>query len=278
MGLLVEARGLRFSYAGIRSKRRSEKWELDSLDFEIERGSTIGVVGESGSGKSTLIRVLCGLLPSYSGSCLYAGRELRDWVREVPRDFRSQNQMIFQSPASSFDPRMRIGASLAEPVKAIERRSPSIDELVRQLRDVGLNDEILSRYPHQLSGGQLQRVAIARALLVNPNVLYADEPTSALDVSVQAQVLNLLMDIRAELGLTLVMVSHDLAVVSRMCEYLLIMCKGEIVESGFTEDIVADPGSPYTKTLIEAANAVSLDSALANGKKQIPNEIVAQSA
>ena len=142
----------------------------------------------------------------------FDGRDVADWLRTKPKELRRRNQIVFQSPRRSLDPRMTIGRSLKEPMLAIERRTPSSDELVTWLEQVGLTSDVLRRFPHQLSGGQLQRVSIARALSVGPDVLYADEPTSALDVSVRAQVLNLLMDIRTELGLTLVMVSHDLAV------------------------------------------------------------------
>lgn len=252
MKSLVDVRQLSFRYA------KTGDWTLKGLDLVIERGSTVGIVGESGSGKSTLVRVLCGLLVAGSGSTEFDGREISDWLRASPREFRRRNQLVFQSPASSFDPRMRLGRSLAEPLKAIERRSPSEAEVVTWLTEVGLGRDVLPRYPHQLSGGQLQRVALARALSLRPSILYADEPTSALDLSVQAQVLNLLMDLRQRLGLTLVMVSHDLAVVSRLCEQIVVMRHGEIVEAGATVEIMRDPASAYTATLIEAAKAVSL--------------------
>ncbi|NED94756.1 ABC transporter ATP-binding protein [Phytoactinopolyspora alkaliphila] len=252
MAPLVDVRDLSFRYG------HKQNWVLRSLNLSIERGSAVGVVGESGSGKSTLVRLLCGLLPVGSGSVTYDGRAVTDWLSKDPRQFRLHNQMVFQSPAASLDPRMRIRRSVAEPVRALERRKIGDDELESWLSMVGLGPEALNRYPHQFSGGQLQRVAIARALSVSPTVLYADEPTSALDVSVQAQVLNLLMDLRARLGLTLVIVSHDLAVVSRMCEHILVMRNGEIVESGPTVDVLHSPSSAYTNALTKAASAVSL--------------------
>jgi ABC-type dipeptide/oligopeptide/nickel transport system ATPase subunit len=153
---------------------------------------------------------------------------------------------------------MSIRKSLSQPVRAIERRAPSDEEMVGWLERVGLTDEVLPRFPHQLSGGQLQRVGVARALSVGPDVLYADEPTSALDVSVQAQVLNLLMDIRADLGLTLVMVSHDLAVISRTCEEVIVMKDGHIVESGPMTEVLSNPADPYTAALVQSARSVSL--------------------
>lgn len=255
---LVDVRQLRFRYPLPGRPRPDDQWTLKDIDLRIEPGSTVGIVGESGSGKSTLIRVLCGLLAADAGVAAYDEREISEWLRTAPREFRRRNQMVFQSPAASFDPRMRIRQSLAEPVKAIERRSPTREELTSWLGEVGLGGEILARYPHQLSGGQLQRVALARALSLRPTMLYADEPTSALDVSVQAQVLNLLMDLRTRHGLTLVMVSHDLAVISRLCERIVVMKDGVVVESGATVDVLRTPESAYTAALVEAAQAVSL--------------------
>ncbi|WP_053205599.1 ABC transporter ATP-binding protein [Jiangella muralis] len=247
---LVEINALSFSYG--------RAPVLKDLSFSIEQDSTLGIVGESGSGKSTLIRVLCGLMPVQSGIARYDGRDISEWLDREPRGFRRRNQIVFQSPASSLDPRMRVGQSLAEPTKSLERRTPSDEELGQWLTVVGLGPEALQRYPHQLSGGQLQRVAIARALTVNPTMLYADEPTSALDVSIQAQVLNLLIEIRRRLGLTMVIVSHDLAVVGRVCEQVIVMRNGEIVESGPTASVLRYPEHEYTKSLVNAARAVSL--------------------
>jgi ABC-type glutathione transport system ATPase component len=255
---LVEVRGLHFRYPSVRG-RGAAAWTLDDLDLSFGKGSSVGVVGESGSGKSTLVRVLCGLLIHQEGEVTFDGRDLSDWLKSSPRELRSRNQIVFQSPRRSLDPRMSIGRSLSQPVRAIERRAPSEDELVGWLERVGLTDEVLPRFPHQLSGGQLQRVGVARALSVGPEVLYADEPTSALDVSVQAQVLNLLMDIRAELGLTLVMISHDLAVISRICEEVIVMKDGLIVEAGPMTEILSNPSDPYTAALVDAARVVSLE-------------------
>ncbi|ASR36067.1 hypothetical protein BAY61_14835 [Prauserella marina] len=250
--MIVEARGLGFTH-------RAGTAALSDVGFAVERGQTVGIVGESGSGKSTLVRLLCGLLPGYTGSATYAGREIGDWLREDAREFRSRNQLVFQSPSGSFDPRLRLATSLAEPLRSLARRKPEPGELETQLGEVGLSAELLSRYPHELSGGQLQRMALARALVVNPAVLYADEPTSALDVSVQAQVLNLLMDIQDRLGATLIVVSHDLAVVARLCEYVFVLRAGSVVEHGETTALLRSPASPYTRALITAAESVALD-------------------
>ena len=255
---LVEAKGLCFRYPTVRGRGKLP-WTLDDLDLSIERGSSVGIVGESGSGKSTLVRILCGLLIHQEGDVTFEGRDLKDWLKESSRELRSRNQIVFQSPRRSLDPRMSIRRSLSQPVRAIERRSPPDDEMIGWLERVGLTDEVLPRYPHQLSGGQLQRVGVARALSVSPKILYADEPTSALDVSVQAQVLNLLMKIRVDLGLTLVMVSHDLAVISRTCEYVIVMKDGRMVEIGPMADVFGNPTDSYTATLVHSARTVGLE-------------------
>ena len=252
MSYIVETDSLRYRY------RAAQTWALHDVDLRVEPGCALGLVGESGSGKSTLIRLLCGMIAAPPGSISYQGRHVDEWLRKDGRVFRKQNQLVFQNPASSFDPRMRIATSLAEPVKALERRSPSMSELVHSLEQVGLGAGILDRYPHQLSGGQVQRVAIARAILVDSRVLYADEPTSSLDVSVQAQVLNLLIELRRTLGLTLVVVSHDLALVSRICDQVAVMLEGSIVEAGPTAEVLRHPATAYTAELLAAAKMVSL--------------------
>ena len=255
MSPLVEARGLHFRYG---KQRDDAPWTLTDLSVQIRPNSTLGIVGESGSGKSTLIRVLAGLLRHQQGDVTFDGRDIRDWLASSTTDLRRRNQIVFQSPRRSLDPRMNIGRSLSQPMRALERRRPTSAELGEWLGRVGLGTDILSRFPHQLSGGQLQRVGIARALSVNPDVLYADEPVSALDMSVQAQVLNLLMDVRTQLGLALVMVSHDLGVVSRLCEDVVVLRNGVVVESGRAADVLAAPQHPYTASLVQAARTVSL--------------------
>ena len=254
---LVEVRGLHFRYPSVRG-RGMLPWTLEDIDLSIEEASSVGIVGESGSGKSTLVRLLCGLLIRRQGEIMFGGRDLNDWLDGNASELRRRNQIVFQSPRRSLDPRMNIRRSLSQPVRAIERRSPSEDEMLGWLERVGLTSEVLPRFPHQLSGGQLQRVGVARALSVGPQVLYADEPTSALDVSVQAQVLNLFMDIRARLGLTLVMISHDLAVISRICEQVIVMKDGRIVEAGPMTTVLSNPSDPYTASLVQSARSVSL--------------------
>lgn len=253
MAPLVDADGLSFRYG---HPTRADL-VLRDVDLSIEPGTALGIVGGSGSGKSTLIRVLCGLLPATEGAVTFEGRRVNDWLDTEPTAFRRANQLVFQSPASSFDPRMRIRRSLGEPVRSMESRTPTDAELTGWLDRVGLGEEVLSRYPHQLSGGQLQRIAIARALSLAPRVLYADEPTSALDVSVQAQVLNLLMELR-EPGFTLVLVSHDLGVVAHVCERLIVMEGGRVVESGDAAEVLGNPSSERARALVAAAEAVAL--------------------
>ncbi len=257
MTALVDVARLSFRYATDR-RSRDESWTLDHVDLSLKPSSTLGIVGESGSGKSTLIRLMCGLLRPNRGQVRFEGREVGDWLRERPSDFRARNQIVFQNPRRSLDPRMTVGQSLSQPVRALERRIPATEEMVQGLERVGLSAAFLARYPHQLSGGQLQRVAIARALSVGPSVLYADEPTSALDVSVQAQVLNLLMDLRDRLGLALVMVTHNLAVVGRLTENIVVLNQGVVVEAGRTDEVLARPATPYTASLVKAAAEVSL--------------------
>jgi ABC-type dipeptide/oligopeptide/nickel transport system ATPase subunit len=256
---LLQADGLYFDYhTGSRRRDPDSQWTLRDINVAMPAGSTVGVVGESGSGKSTLVRLLCGLLVPSKGDITFDGRSVKDWLSEDRREFHRRNQIVFQSPASSLDPRLRIKTSLSEPTKALERRKPESTELRDWLRDVGLSGDVLSRYPHQLSGGQLQRIAVARALSVRPDVLYADEPTSALDVSVQAQVLNLLMGLKHRHGLTLVFVSHDLAVVARLCEQIIVLKDGQVVEAGETTEVMTDPKTAYTRTLVAASRATTL--------------------
>jgi peptide/nickel transport system ATP-binding protein len=262
MTVLMQVSGLHFRYAS-GHHGNDERWTLQDVQASLSPASTLGIVGESGSGKSTLIRIMCGLIRCNSGSIVFDGKDVDQWLRTAPRAFRARNQIVFQNPRRSLDPRMTVGHSLSQPIRALERRKPELRELERGLERVGLPAALIGRYPHQLSGGQLQRVAIARALSVNPRILYADEPTSALDVSVQAQVLNLLMDLREELGLALVMVTHNLAVVGRLAETLLVLKHGQVVEAGRTVDVLGSPREAYTASLVSAAAAVSL----ANGGK-----------
>ncbi|MDP2779093.1 ABC transporter ATP-binding protein [Devosia sp.] len=211
---------------------------VNGVNLRVHKGETLGIVGESGCGKSTIARLLLGLEKPTSGDIFIAGLA----------------QMVFQDPASSFNPKMTIGGIVAEPLVVRAHGSkPERKEAVRRLiSQVGLDPAFAERYPHQLSGGQRQRVAVARALALNPSVVVADEPTSALDVSVRAQIINLLVDLKQELGISFVFISHDLLTVRYIADRIAVMYLGEVVEYGAAEEVFADPRHPYTKALIDA--------------------------
>ena len=219
--------------------------------FTVPSGASFGLVGESGSGKSTILRALVGLAPHWSGRMAVGGTKLAGHARA--REFYRDVQMVFQDPYASLHPRQTVDAVLGETLKL--HGFGDVDGRIRTLlEDVGLGPAFRFRYPHQLSGGQRQRVAIARALAPEPTVLLLDEPTSALDVSVQAEVLNLLVDLRAARGLTYLMVSHNLAVVGHMCEQIAVMQAGEIVEVLGVEEMRAKKTRhPYTRHLLDAS-------------------------
>jgi ABC-type dipeptide/oligopeptide/nickel transport system ATPase subunit len=225
---------------------------LDDVAFSVASGQSFGLVGESGSGKSTILKCLGLLLTSWEGEVRVGGR----LVREIPRkQYYRDVQMVFQDPYGSLHPRHSIRTTLNEPlaIHGLDRRA---ERMERAMIDVGLDPSFLARYPHELSGGQRQRVAIARALVLEPSVLLLDEPTSALDVSVQAEVLNLLSEIRARRKLTYILVSHDLAVIDHMCDQFAIMLHGRIVEimdrSALSDNAATDP---YARELIGASLA-----------------------
>ncbi|MDB5780084.1 MAG: transporter related protein [Polaromonas sp.] len=219
--------------------------------FQVAPGESFGIVGESGSGKSTVLRALCGLAPRESGTVQLIG----DGDSPAPgsKAFRRRVQMVFQDPYGSLHPRQTVDRLLAEPL-AIHGISDAETRIERALDEVGLGSGFRFRYPHQLSGGQRQRIAIARALILEPQILLLDEPTSALDASVQAEVLNLLEDLRRRRNLTFIMVSHDLAVVTHLCERLMVMQRGRTVEMLASSDLAARRVSdPYTLSLMQAS-------------------------
>ncbi len=218
--------------------------------FAVPSGASFGLVGESGSGKSTILRALVGLVPTWSGEMKIDGQQL---TKKRPRGFFKDVQMVFQDPYASLHPRHTVDQVLGETLN-LHGFSDINDRIEQLLQDVGLGPAFRFRYPHQLSGGQRQRVAIARALAPEPSVLLLDEPTSALDVSVQAEVLNLLADLRETRALTYLMVSHNLAVVAHMCNEIAVMQAGEIVEVMGVEDMRAmTPQHPYTRHLLESS-------------------------
>jgi peptide/nickel transport system ATP-binding protein len=223
--------------------------------FTVQPGESFGIVGESGSGKSTVLRAICGLAPKAAGAVqLKAGQGDTSLLAQPgSKAFRRLVQMVFQDPYGSLHPRQTVDRILAEPL-AIHGMPDAETRIEKALDEVGLGTGFRFRYPHQLSGGQRQRIAIARALILEPQILLLDEPTSALDASVQAEVLNLLEDLRRRRGLTFIMVSHDLAVVTHLCERLMVMQRGQTVEMLSSGDLAAHKVTdPYTLSLMEAS-------------------------
>lgn len=226
---------------------------VDGVSLQVRRGETFAIVGESGCGKSTLARVLMRLLSPTSGSVLFDGKEVSTTTGAALRSLRREMQFIFQDPFSSLNPRMTVGKLVGEPLEvhapelSAQQRREKVADL---LRKVGLRAEYAGRYPHEFSGGQRQRIGIARALASGPRLIIGDEPVSALDVSVQAQVINLLGDLSRDMGLTLVVIAHDLGVIRHMSDRVAVMYLGRIVESGTTEEVYTSPRHPYTKALL----------------------------
>lgn len=229
---------------------------VDGVSLHVGRGETLAIVGESGCGKSTAGRVMLGLEPPTEGSVWVDGDELADLSPKQMRAKRRDIQMILQDPYTSLNPRMTVSSIIGEPFDIHPGSLPegkTKKEAVADLMDkVGLNPEFVTRYPHQFSGGQRQRIGIARALALRPNIIIADEPVSALDVSVQAQVINLLMDLRDEMQLSYILISHDLAVVRQIADRIAVMYLGKIVETGPQDLIYNQPAHPYTKALLSA--------------------------
>jgi oligopeptide/dipeptide ABC transporter ATP-binding protein len=219
----------------------------------------LGLVGESGCGKTTLGRAILGLAPLAAGEVRWRGRRIDRLGRRAFRPLRRELQCVFQDPHACFDPRMTIAGSVAEPLRALERGLAAAGRerrAIERLDEVGLGPDLAWRYPHQLSGGQLQRAAIARALIVDPAFVVCDEPVSALDVSVQGQIVELLERVRAGRGLASLFISHNLAVVARLCERVMVMYRGRIVETGPRARVVGAPLHPYTRELIDAVPGV----------------------
>lgn len=227
---------------------------VDGVDLSVARGESVGLVGESGCGKSTLARTIMQLEQPVSGTVLFKGSDVSGLTGARRKAFVKNAQMVFQDPFGSLNPRMAVGAALREVLKVhhygdTSRCAARAADLFEQ---VGLDPVYLERYPHEFSGGQRQRIGIARALAVEPDLILADEPVSALDVSVQVQILNLLLDLRKKLGLSYLFIAHDLAVVRYMCERIYVMYLGRIVESGPVEKIYTHPQHPYTRALLSA--------------------------
>ena len=243
VGVGLELKNLRIVYDGFVA--------VADTSLRVNAGESFGIVGESGSGKSTVLRGICGLAPRESGTVQLVGEGVQPAPGSKP--FRRLVQMVFQDPYGSLHPRQTVDRILAEPL-AIHGIGDAETRIERALDEVGMGTGFRFRYPHQLSGGQRQRIAIARALILEPQILLLDEPTSALDASVQAEVLNLLEDLRRKRGLTFIMVSHDLAVVTHMCERLMVMQRGRTVELLSSADLAASQvKDDYTRNLMVAS-------------------------
>ncbi|MEF3047035.1 ABC transporter ATP-binding protein [Pseudotabrizicola sp. L79] len=254
--IILEARGLhrRFTIGGGLFAKSSTIHAVNGVSLSVRRGETFAVVGESGCGKSTLARLLLRLIDASEGQVIYEGQDLTTLNAASLRALRCDLQFVFQDPFSSLNPRMSVEAIIGEPLRvhstmtAAERRQKVADLMTR----VGLRPEMADRYPHEFSGGQRQRICIARALASGPKLLVGDEPVSALDVSVQAQIVNLLEDLKRDLGLTLVIIAHDLAVIRHMSDRIAVMYLGEVVEQADTEALFTTPKHPYTQALLAA--------------------------
>lgn len=255
---LVHVEGLtkhfpvRMGFAG-----RARVHAVDGVDLDIEEGETFGLVGESGSGKSTLGRCILRLIEPTSGTITFDGQDLTALRGEALRRTRLRLQIVFQNPMASLDPRMRAGQTIAEPLRVHRGATAqeARDQVTELLRRVGLHAEVAEKYPHELSGGQCQRIAVARALALSPKFIVLDEPTSSLDVSVQAQIVNLLKELQAELGLTYLFITHDLALVSYLADRVGVMYLGKLMEVGGAVDVLEHGQHPYTRAL---RNAVPL--------------------
>jgi len=254
---LVEVENLKKYYpvtVGLLSRHVADVKAVDGVSFHIMEGETLGLVGESGCGKSSLGRTLLRLEEPTAGRVLYKGSDITRWDKRRLKELRKEAQMIFQDPQSSLDPRMTIGDSIEEAllIHGVDNEKGRAERVEELLRRVGLEPEYAKRYPHELSGGQQQRVGIARALAVNPKLVVADEPVSALDVSVQAQILNLLMELQNQLGLAYLFIAHDLSIIGQVSDRIAVMYLGQIIELADRTELFGHPLHPYTEALLSA--------------------------
>jgi len=255
--VILEVRNLKKHFpvrGGLFQRRIGSIKAVDGIDLRVEQGQSFGLVGESGSGKTTVGKTILRLIEPTDGEIIFEGQDLCKLSESEMRYRRAEMQMIFQDPYSSLNPRMTVKRTVAEPMLIHKwAKGRTLDDRVRELIGlVGLMEDHLYRYPHEFSGGQRQRIGIARAVALEPKMLILDEPTSALDVSVQAQILDLLLDLQQRLNLTYLFISHDLAVIRYICDRVALMYMGKILELGSVEDIFLEPMHPYTQALLSA--------------------------
>lgn len=255
--VLIKVRGLTKYFplrGGVLARVREHVKAVDDVSFDVLRGKTLGLVGESGCGKTTVGRTMLGLIPATAGDVVFDGRSLFELPSRELRIVRRRMQIIFQDPYGSLNPRMKVGAIVGEPlwIHRLARGRELSDRVRMLLQRVGLNADAAERYPHEFSGGQRQRIGIARALALNPDFVVCDEPTSALDVSIRAQVINLLRELQEEMGLSYLMISHDLGVVRHVSHEVAVMYLGRIVEQAPTESLYRSPSHPYSRVLLSA--------------------------
>ena len=249
---------------------------VDGISFRLKEGETLGVVGESGCGKSTLARAVIRLLPASAGTILWCGRDLAHAAQSEIRGLRKEFQIVFQDPLASLDPRMKIGESIAEPLRSLEPQLSRADVTLRvaeMMEKVGLDPAWINRYPHEFSGGQNQRVGVARAMIVNPKLVVCDEAVSALDVSIQAQIVDLILALQNEFGMSLIFISHDLSVVRQVSHRVMVLYLGRVVELADRESIYEDPQHPYTRALISAVPIPDPKRERAKPRRALPPEL-----
>jgi len=255
---LLEVRNLRKYfpiYSGILRQKTADVNAVDGIDFTIYPGDVLGMVGESGSGKSTVGRASIRLIEPTSGEISFLGQNLLEFNKKQLKDVRRNFQMVFQSPYASLNPRKTIGDAIGEGLLyhgLVKNRNEQMDKVAEILTLVGLSPDMIRRYPHQFSGGQQQRICIGRAIAIEPKLIVCDEAVSALDVSVQAQVLNLLAELKHKMGLSYLFISHDLSVIRHLCDRVVVLYLGKVMESASTEELFKNPKHPYTQALLSA--------------------------